>query len=136
MYRQLIIRQQLRAAVPSVRTFHYTAVNNSIIETTKSVLDKANKATGKVLADGMEAAEKVAPTASTVKDAAEKAHKKTGEVLADGMEEVEKHAPNAKSSGEVHDAKKKVQKNAEGYLNLQDKGSKAESEQNRPDDAV
>lgn len=132
MYRQLLIRQQLRAAAPSVRTFHYTAANNSIIDATKSVLEKANKATGKVLADSMEAAEKVTPTTSDVKNAAEKVNKKTGEVLADGMEKVEKVAP----VGNTSEAKKRVQQNTKGYRNLQDKGNKAESEQNRPDDAV
>lgn len=104
-------------------------------------LNKANKKTGEVLADGMEKAEKIVPgTAKEAKDVAEdakekvqeyssKANKKTGEVLADGLEKAEE-------TKEHLEAKAKVGKNSFGYKDLQDKGKKVESEQNRPDDAV
>ncbi|CAH2355903.1 hypothetical protein CLIB1423_38S00166 [[Candida] railenensis] len=115
-------------------------------------LNKANKKTGEVLADGMEKAEKIVPgSKKEAKDVAEdakekvqeysedakekvqeyssKANKKTGEVLSDGLEKAE-------DAKERVEAKAKVVKNSSGYKDLQDKGKKVESEQNRPDDAV
>lgn len=122
-----------------VRTFHTTPTNYSIVGSAKEVLQKANKKTGEVLASGMESAEKNAPKmtgedsmAEGAKDALSKANKKTGEAIASGMETAEKKVPNLNEN----DHQKKVRENAKGYDNLQDKGSKAETEQNRPEDGM
>lgn len=123
---------------------------------------KVNKKTGEVLAEGMEKAQQKAPNVESVGDAASKLNKKTGEVLADGMEKTEKYVPNTageakqkggevltegkekgeeilaegKEKGQHAYHKHRVRENTKGYEGLQDKGSKAEVEQNRPDDAV
>lgn len=62
-------------------------------------------------------------------EAAEKINKKTGEVLSEGIDlaQTVKHR---------HDAISKVRKNEKGYKDLEDKGSKVESEQCRPDDGL
>lgn len=161
MFRQLALRNSntLRATIRSnnVRLLSSSATNYSVVQTAKDVLLKANKKTGEFLAGGMDAAEKATPSASNVTDAASKINKKTGEVLADGMEKVQQATPEVdsvsdaasklnKKTGEVladgmqkvenvkH--KRRVNQHHKGYESLQDKGSKTESEQNRPDDAV
>lgn len=58
-----------------------------------------------------------------------KANKKTGEVLASTMEAAEEKATKK-------DGQKKVEENTKGYKDLQDKGAKAETEQNRPEDGM
>lgn len=118
------------------RHFAATAYRAGVIDSAKDLLSKANKKTGEVLADGMEKAEEVTPTAETVKSAADKANKKTGEVLADGMEKAEGVAQEAKGAAKGVKEKARVNLNHKGYDSLQDKGAKAESEQNRPDDGV
>ncbi|ODV78349.1 uncharacterized protein CANTADRAFT_6743 [Suhomyces tanzawaensis NRRL Y-17324] len=111
-------------------------------DTVINAADKVNKKTGEVLSEGIDKAQKVTPNqddlsqaaenvGDKVADAADKANKKTGKVLADGIDKAEKAVPNA-----ANNAKSKVAKNHEGYKDLQDKGSKTETEQNRPDDAV
>lgn len=194
MFRQVIARN-IRTQVRSQRYFAATAYRGSVIDTAKDLLNKANKKTGEVLADGIDKTEKVVPNAETVKNAADKVNKKTGEVLAEGIEKTEKVVRNADTvknaagkvnkktgevladgiektekvvpnSGQVKDAadkvnkktgqvladgidaaenvaesgstsqKERIRKNHAGYQNLQDKGSKAETEQNRPDDAL
>ncbi|EGV61995.1 hypothetical protein PSN45_000709 [Yamadazyma tenuis] len=134
------------------RSLHYSRPTYSVVSGVKETLEKANKKTGEFLAATMETAEK---TPETVGDVAEKVNKKTGKVLAEGMEKVQRVAPNNlseaadkanKKTGEVlADGVEKVnagehldrvRENAKGYKNLQDKGSKAESEQNRPEDGV
>ncbi|CUM49500.1 unnamed protein product [Debaryomyces tyrocola] len=115
-----------------------------------NVAKKVNKKTGEVLAEGIDKTQKVTPHG--VGDAAHKVNKKTGEVLAEGIDKTQKATPSnigaeaEKVDGEMADGIKKkqqqaeeklrVSKNTKGYDSLQDKGSKAESEQNRPDDAV
>ena len=169
MFRQIASRN-IRAAtqVRSQRFFAATAYRSSVIDTAKDLLNKANKKTGEVLADGIEKTEQVTPTTETVKNAADKVNKKTGEVLADGIEKTEdaipskgevknaaenaadkakKTADNAAdkakgAAGEVSESakhaaeKERIRQNHKGYEDLKDKGSKAETEQNRPDDAV
>ncbi len=108
---------------------------------------KVNKKTGEVLAEGIEKTQKVTP--DSVGDAAQKVNKKTGEVLAEGIDKAQKVTPSnvgaaaEKVDGELGGKKTlqteeqlRVSKNAKGYESLQDKGSKTETEQNRPDDAV
>lgn len=67
------------------------------------------------------------------KEVLQKANKKTGEVLASTMETAEDKAPEAVKD---HPEKQKVHENTKGYKDLQDKGSKAEAEQNRAEDGV
>ena len=94
MFRQIASRN-IRAAtqVRSQRFFAATAYRSSVIDTAKDLLNKANKKTGEVLADGIEKTEQVTPTTETVKNAADKVNKKTGEVLADGIEKTEQVIP-------------------------------------------
>lgn len=136
-------RLPLAARVPS-RCLSSTRANNSIMDTAKDMLDKANKKTGEVLASTIENTEKVATNPEQMKeaatDAASTVNQKTGKVLADGIEKAEEAAGKAKEvtkeAKAEAEAKHKVLKNTSGYEDLQDKGKKVESEQNRPDDAV
>lgn len=129
-------------------------------ETFKLAAEKANQKSGDILADGIEKAQHATEGVKNtdIKGAAEKVNQKTGDVLADGLEKAEGVAGKAKGAAadakddvqgkaeEVKDrateakdkvhAKAKVEANTAGYNNLQDKGAKVESEQNRPDDAV
>ncbi|PSK38974.1 hypothetical protein C7M61_002281 [Candidozyma pseudohaemuli] len=118
-------------------------------ENLKLAAEKVNQKTGDVLADGIEKTQLAADSVKDVdlKGAASKVNQKTGDVLADGVEKAEGVAGKAKEAAseakerasDVKDeaqAKAKVNANTAGYENLQDKGAKVESEQNRPDDAV
>lgn len=115
--------------------------------------EKVNKKTGEVLAEGIEKTQKVTP--DSVGDAAQKVNKKTGEVLAEGIDKTQRATPddvgeavqkvNNKTGEALAEGIEKTQhgkerirvsQNAKGYDSLQDKGSKTETEQNRPDDAV
>ena len=155
MIRQLAFRQTtaLRAGlVPATRYISTTPARYSIIGSAKDVLHKANKKIGEVAAEGIE---KTQHAPENVGDAAQKVNKKTGEVLAEGIDKTQKASPESvgdaaqkvnKKTGEVladgiekteqTEERLRVSKNAKGYDSLQDKGKKAESEQNRPDDAV
>lgn len=151
MFRQLTYLSRT-AAIPrqtmASRAFTVSlASRKSVVDTAKDVLEKANKKTGEFLAGTIEQTEKVAPTGENIKLAAGKVNQKTGDVLADGVEKAEAAAGKAKEAAseakerasdvnEEAQAKAKVNANTAGYDNLQDKGSKVESEQNRPDDAV
>ncbi|PVH13964.1 uncharacterized protein CXQ87_002085 [Candidozyma duobushaemuli] len=151
MFRQLTYLSRT-AAIPrqtmASRAFTVSlASRKSVVDTAKDVLEKANKKTGEFLAGTIEQTEKVAPTGENIKSAAGKVNQKTGDVLADGVEKAEAAAGKAKEAAseakerasdvnEEAQAKAKVNANTAGYDNLQDKGSKVESEQNRPDDAV
>lgn len=77
-------------------------------------------------AKDIEYAEKAAHGA---KESVEKLNKKTGEVLAEGIDL-------AQTAKHRSDAVSKVRKNKLGYDTLQDKGTKVESEQCRPDDGL
>lgn len=161
MFRQLALQQSrtVRASVKAnnLRLFSSTSANLSVVQAAKDALLKANKKTGEILAGGMDAAEKATPTGENIADTASKINKKTGEVLADGMEKVQQATPDVDSVGDAASKlnkktgevladgmskvehvqhKQRVNENTKGYESLQDKGSKAESEQNRPDDAV
>ncbi|EER30564.1 conserved hypothetical protein [Candida tropicalis MYA-3404] len=100
--------------------------NYSIVDAAKDVLSKANSKIGKMAAKDIEYAEKAAHGA---KESVEKLNKKTGEVLAEGIDL-------AQTAKHRSDAVSKVRKNKLGYDNLQDKGTKVESEQCRPDDGL
>lgn len=125
-----------------IRSIHYTPARLSILETSKNVLNKANKKTGEFLASTMDTAEKVAEKTSetispeTIKQTSHKVNKNTGKVLAEGMDQVEKTFPNVNAANPHPHHKKRVSDNTKGYHNLQDKGSKVESEQNRPEDGL
>ena len=99
----------------------------------KNALNKVNLKLGKVAAKDIEYVESAATemnkAAHKTADSAAYLNKKTGEILAEGidMAQVAKHRADAIS---------KVRKNKLGYKNLQDKGSKVESEQCRPDDGL
>ena len=156
MIRQLAFRQTtaLRAGlVPATRYISTTPARYSIIGSAKDVLHKANKKIGEVAAEGIEKTQHATP--HSVGDAAQKVNKKTGEVLAEGIEKTQKATPDSvgdaaqkvnKKTGEVlaegiektqqGKERLRVSQNAKGYDSLQDKGSKTETEQNRPDDAV
>lgn len=156
MIRQLAFRQTtaLRAGlVPATRYISTTPARYSIIGSAKEVLHKANKKIGEVAAEGIDKTQHVAE--GSVGKAAHKVNKKTGEVLAEGIDKTQKAAPHNvgeaaekvnKKTGEVlaegiektqHLREKaRVSQNAKGYDSLQDKGSKTETEQNRPDDAL
>jgi hypothetical protein len=126
MIRQLAFRQTtaLRAGlVPATRYISTTPARYSIIGSAKDVLHKANKKIGEVAAEGIEKTQHATP--HSVGDAAQKVNKKTGEVLAEGIEKTQQGKERLR-----------VSQNAKGYDSLQDKGSKTETEQNRPDDAV
>lgn len=138
-----MIRQTFYA--PAIAARNVAAVNRralsasatsrySVIDSAKEALKKANKKIGEVAAGGIEKTQEMTPNAENVteatKETAHKVNKKTGEVLAEGLDKAEKMKP------ELHSEKRRVQENAKGYTDLQDKGSKTESEQNRPDDAV
>lgn len=110
----------------STRQLHSTPINYSIVGGAKKVLEQANKKTGEVLASGLDKSQETPGP----KEAAKKINKKTGEKLAEGLDEAEKVSPTS------HPAQSKVKDNTKGYNGLQDKGSKTETEQNRPDDAV
>ncbi|RLV91554.1 hypothetical protein JA1_003757 [Spathaspora sp. JA1] len=92
----------------------------------QSVASTLNKTTGKVLAGGIEVAEEVV---HEIERDAEVLNKEGGKVLAEGIDL-------AQTWKHHHDAVAKVRKNKKGYVSLQEKGSKAESEQNRPDDGM
>lgn len=139
-----MFRSNLIRCSRPIRLVHTTSVRYSVVDTAKDVLQKANKKTGEFLASTMETAEKAAPNSASdaaqkvgeaagkVSEAASDVNKKSGEVLADGMQKVEDATPGLND----HPAKKKVDQNTAGYKNLQDKGAKAESEQNRPEDGL
>ncbi|OBA21168.1 hypothetical protein METBIDRAFT_42198, partial [Metschnikowia bicuspidata var. bicuspidata NRRL YB-4993] len=95
----------------------------------------ANQKAGDVLADGIEKAEDISHKAKqTATDA------NLGEKAKDAAQSAQQFSHKAKETTidmkDHANAKKKVLENARGYENLQDKGSKVETEQNRPDDAV
>lgn len=102
-------------------------------EDLKIAAEFVNKQGGRVLADGIEIGEKVAHGAEEAVHFAEEEvellNLATGRIIADGIEiaQIVKHR---------HDAIAKVRQNKRGYASLQDKGSKVESEQNRPDDGL
>lgn len=118
-------------------------VGKKVADAAKTAKNKANE----VLADGMEKAEDVVPGKNDLKQAGEKAkqnvkqagdeiadaagtaNKKAGDVLSNGMDK-------AKGAVDEAEAKHRVKKNAKGYKDLQDKGSKVESEQSRPEDGL
>lgn len=125
----------------------------------KDAAETVNRKTGEVLADGIEKAEEAKDFAKdkagdiandaegTAKDLKHKAKGKAAELkdqasdkageLKDQAGELKDQA--ADKAGDLKDeahAKKRVLENTSGYKDLQDKGSKIESEQNRPDDAV
>lgn len=145
-------------ATPSVDDVKYAAekVNKKTgevladgLEAVGSAAEKAKHSAEEVTQKAKEGAEDVAEKAKNTSaedlkdaaaDAAHKVNKKTGEALSEGMDKAEDLKDAAKSKGQdaaAHvEAKYKVEKNAAGYKDLQDKGRKVESEQNRPDDAV
>lgn len=114
-----------------------------VADAAKTVKDKTNE----VLADGKKKAEEAVPGKNDLKqagkkakknvkqagdeiaDAADTANKKAGDVLANGMDK-------AKGAVDEAEAKQRVKQNTKGYKDLQDKGSKVESEQSRPEDGV
>ncbi|KAG5420798.1 hypothetical protein I9W82_002679 [Candida metapsilosis] len=136
----------------------------SAAETVKSAADTVNKKTGKVLADGIDTAQKsVDPNdlADKAKSTADAVNKKTGKVLADGIETAQQAVKTGSSKGddlaektketvenaselsyekkvevEEKEGREEVRENIKGYASLQDKGRKAPIEQNRPDDAM
>jgi len=128
-----------------------TTRNYSILDTAKGALDKLNKGAGKVASEGLDIAEKTAKATTEEVSGAQKkaadalsaANKSSGKVLADGLqaaEDVGEKIVDAKDSvlgkKQHTEQRQRVKKNHSGYKDLQDKGSKTESEQNRPDDAV
>ncbi|CCE80402.1 Piso0_003518 [Millerozyma farinosa CBS 7064] len=122
------------AAAVNRRALSASAISRySVIDSAKEALKKANKKIGEAAAGGIEKTQEMTPNAEKVteatKETAHKANKKTGEVLAEGLDKAEKLKP------ELNSEKRRVKENAKGYNDLQDKGSKAETEQNRPDDA-
>lgn len=143
MFRQIttISRVTVPRQAAASRAFSVSLANRkSVVDTAKDVLDKANKKTGEFLAGTIDKTENAVPTTEDVKNAAETANKKTGEVLSEGIDKTEDaaHKTAGKAQGKVDElkAQKKVDANTQGYHNLQDKGAKVETEQNRPDDAV
>lgn len=113
----------------------------------KEALDITNKTVGKVLADGLEGAEAAAKTVSQKvpdpKDALDKANKRAGETIAGGLDAAETAIGKAEEKTEEFtnsalgaEQRARVEKNYAGYSSLEDKGSKVELEQQRPDDAV
>ncbi|KAG5420781.1 hypothetical protein I9W82_002662 [Candida metapsilosis] len=118
----------------------------SAAETVKSAAEKVNKKTGEVLADTLETAQKAtnpSDVADKAKSAADTVNKKTGNVLADGVEKGEELANKAKGAvddvadgAKKHQARQEVKDKTKGYDNLQHKGARVESEQQRPDDGV
>lgn len=117
----------------------------------KEAANTVNKKTGEVLANGMDKAEDYIPGSDDVKNAAgnaaetvskkagnakkvaENANERAGEIINEGTEEAKEKVEGTVDRAE---ARHRVNKHAEGYKDLQDKGSKVEVEQNRPDDAV
>lgn len=110
-------------------------------ENVKQAAETVNKKTGEILADGIEKAEeatsfakdKASNITEDVKDKASDLKEDAKIKAADLKEDAKDKAADLKDEAA---AKKKVVENTAGYKNLQDKGSKIESEQNRPDDAV
>ncbi|KAK6199936.1 uncharacterized protein RJT21DRAFT_120835 [Scheffersomyces amazonensis] len=123
----------------------------SILDTAKGALDKLNKGAGKLAADGLDITEKATKSTGEgvnevnkkTAETLQKVNKKTGKVLADGIEVIEEASERIKDAKdqtfgkpEHKEARKRVKEHHKGYKDLQDKGRKTESEQNRPDDAV
>ncbi|RKP29249.1 hypothetical protein METBISCDRAFT_3530, partial [Metschnikowia bicuspidata] len=107
----------------------YTSVaRNNVIDTAKDILKTANKTRGEVLASAMESAEQVTPLP---KMSRRQPHDRQG-----GVEKADEAKDKVKDGTNHAEAKMKVEKNTLGYRDLQDKGSRVESEQNRPNDAV
>lgn len=112
--------------------------------TPKEALDATNKKVGKVLADGLETAEEtVASGKETAEKVANKAGDKAEDTIASGKETAQKVANKAGEKAEdiantalAVEQRARVKENHQGYSSLQDKGSKVETEQQRPDDAV
>merc|ERR1711890_103784 len=110
-----------------IDTAQKTLNPNDLADKAKSAADTVNKKTGQVLADGVEAGEKLA---DSTKEAADTVNKKTGNALADGVEKGEELANKTKETVDSaadnvkhHQAKQEVKKNAKGYDSLKDKGS-------------
>ena len=102
----------------------------------KGAAEKVNQKTGEVLADGIEKTEDAIPSKGEVKNAAENAADKAKKT-ADNAADKAKGAAGEVSESAKHAAEKeRIRQNHKGYEDLKDKGSKAETEQNRPDDAV
>lgn len=85
--------------------------------------------------------------AETVSDTAASLNKKAGQAAAAGLDKIQEAVPSTEEIPSKHSAAKlkneahnkevdRVNENAKDYRDLRDKGSKVESEQNRPDDAV
>lgn len=123
-------------------------------ENMKEALKTVNKKTGEILADKMESAEETAgqvkskaskmagmakEKTSEAKEKASEAKEKAGNLASEAKGKAENVAADVKEKAEDVDgaaAKARVETNFAGYKDLQDKGAKVESEQNRPDDAV
>lgn len=134
---------------------HVTSKVKHTQEHVKSAVSKTDRQAGKDLADHIDRQQNTSYKISDIakgyqdeaKEAASRANLKAGRALADNMDKAQQannswdaqtqEAKNEVYNAKAHfEAKDKVQKNSAGYKDLQDKGSKVESEQNRPDDAV
>ncbi|KAK6460866.1 hypothetical protein DFJ63DRAFT_210336 [Scheffersomyces coipomensis] len=139
------------ATKPNAKIITNSIRSYSILDNAKIAMDKLNKGAGKVAADGLGFAEQATKTAKSgvheinkkTVETLDTVNKSTGKVLADGMDAVEQAGEKAKAAKDEAlltkdqlEAKKRVREHHKGYKDLQDKGSKTESEQNRPDDAV
>lgn len=128
---------------------------DTLAEKAKEGAQKVNLKTGEVLSDGMEKAENLNETvklkAGDFKQDAESLKRKASynaeEMKDDAANMAEEATSNVKEAGkDLHDKtdgfteksreRKRVEENAKGYKDLQDRGAHLESEQGRPDDGV
>ncbi|KAG7935811.1 hypothetical protein KL934_002370 [Ogataea polymorpha] len=145
-----------RTALRTVRTVRTVRPANAlmiqhryrggVVDSTKEVLKDINLKVGKTLASGLDKAEDVAETVkdevSTVKDKvadkkddlSQKASEKASQAKQDASQEAAELKETFQSNKE--NVKREVKENFKGYESLQDKGSKIEREQQRPDDGV
>ncbi|KAG7739818.1 hypothetical protein KL932_003081 [Ogataea haglerorum] len=133
MYRTAF--RTVRAVRPANAPVLQQRCRGGVVDSTKEVLKDINLKVGKTLASGLDKAEDVAETVkeevSTVKD-------KAGDKKNDLSQKASQEAAELKDtlqSNKDH-VQREVKENFKGYDSLQDKGSKIEREQQRPDDGV
>ncbi|KAG7872500.1 hypothetical protein KL938_005324 [Ogataea parapolymorpha] len=144
MYRTAL--RTVRTVRPANRLMIQQRYRGGVVDSTKEVLKDINLKVGKTLASGLDKAEDVAETVkeevSTVKDKvadkkddlSQKASEKASQAKQDASQEAAELKETLQSNKD--NVKREVKENFKGYDSLQDKGSKIEREQQRPDDGV
>lgn len=126
------------------RITHTKVDADTLAKKAKEGAQKANMKTGEVLSEGMQKAENMKEDAERL---SRKASYSAEEVKDDAANWAEEATSSVKEAAkDIHDKtdgfsaasreRKRVQENAKGYKDLQDRGAHLEAEQNRPPDGI